>query len=79
VRTGCGGGSLRCDDFSLSVHAGFVFHGAWAGYSTSGSESGGSLAYRHRAERLEFPGKSSDFTTSGSVLDVTAERESSVA
>jgi len=73
VRTGCGGSSLRSDDFSLSVRAGFVFHGTRAGYRTSGSASSGSLAHGHRAGRIEISGNSSDFTTSGSVLDITAD------
>jgi hypothetical protein len=79
VRTGCGGSSLRFDDFSLSVRTGLVFHGARTGYRTSGGASSGSLAHGHRAGRIEIPGKSSDFTTSGFVLDISAERGMSVA
>ena len=79
MRTGCGGSSLRSDDFSLSVRAGFVFHGTWTGYRTSGGASSVPLAHRHRAGRVEIPGKSSDFTTSGSVLDISAERGIPVA
>jgi hypothetical protein len=70
---------VRSNDFSLSVYAGFVFHGARTGYRTSGSASSGSLAHGHRAGRIEISGNSPDFTTSGSVLDISAERGISVA
>jgi hypothetical protein len=70
---------VRSDDFSFSIRAGFVFHGARTGYGTSGSARRGSLAHLHHAGRIEIPGKSSDFTASGSILDITAERGISVA
>ena len=73
MRTGCGGSSLRSDDFSLSVHTGFVFRSTRTGYCTSGSASRGSFADRHRAGRIEFRRKLPSFAAGSSVLDVTFE------
>src|ERR1039458_2985034 len=71
MRTGCGGSFLRSDDFSLSVHTGFVFHSTRTGYCTSGSSSRSSFADRHRAGRIELRRKLPSFAAGSSVLDVT--------
>jgi hypothetical protein len=73
AQSGCDGGSLRSDDFLLSVYKGFVFRRARTGYITSGGAISGSLAARNRAGSIELPRYLSDLAPRSSLLDVTLD------